>query len=41
MRQYNYIFNVDDKTIGLARTKCSEDKNLITTSDEYGEYFNK
>jgi hypothetical protein len=41
MRQYNYIFDVDNKTIGLARTKCSEDKNMITHSDEYGEYFNK
>ena len=34
MRQYNYIFNVEDKTIGLARTKCSEDANMVTSSDE-------
>ena len=35
MRQYNYIFNVEDKTIGIARTKCSDDKNMVPNSDEF------
>ena len=41
MRQYNYIFNVEDKTIGIARTKCSDDKNMVPNSDEFDQHFSK
>jgi len=38
MRQYDYIMDVDNKMIGIARAKCSEDELMIISEYDYLDY---
>ena len=35
MRQNDFIFDIDGKKIGIARSKCNNDPDMITSEDEY------
>ena len=35
MRQYDYIFDVENKQIGIARAECSYHHNMIISEKDY------
>ena len=35
MRQYQYIFDIESDRIGMVRTNCSHDDDMILTRDDY------
>lgn len=37
MRQYDYIFDVENKQVGLARAECSYNHNMIKSEKDYIE----
>ena len=40
MRQHDYIFDILNLRIGVARSKCNDDPNMIMTVNDYYEYGN-
>lgn len=40
MRQNDYIFDILNLKIGVARSKCNDDANMIMTVNDYYEYGN-
>ena len=38
MRQYDYIMDVDQRQIGIARSKCTEHPNMIMSELDYLDY---
>lgn len=40
MRQYDYVFDIDNKKIGVGRAKCSNDPNMIISEQDYIDYGN-
>ena len=40
MRQYDYVFDIDNKKIGVGRAKCSNDPNMILSEQDYIDYGN-
>lgn len=40
MRQYDYVFDIDNKKIGVGRARCSHDPNMILSEQDYIDYGN-
>ena len=38
MRQNDFIFDIDGKKIGVARSTCNSDINMVLSEDDYWMY---
>ena len=38
MRQHDFIFDIDNDQLGVARSRCNDEVNMIMTEMDYVEY---